>query len=106
MSCMWLVQSAAEQLTQAREGLDTPLAERLVGVLGMATMIGIFFGRDWTQPPTTNWGRNQPPKRRVGSRPTRALEPPSSRTRTVRTIPGLVRAMASSMNTPLTTPSQ
>jgi CNT family concentrative nucleoside transporter len=43
MSGMWLVQTAAEQLAQAREGLDTPLAERLVGVLGMATMIGIAW---------------------------------------------------------------
>jgi len=43
MSGMWLVQSAAEQLAQAREGLDTPLAERLVGILGMATMIGIAW---------------------------------------------------------------
>ena len=45
MSGMWLVQSAAEQLAQAREGLDTPLAERLVGILGMATMIGAIINR-------------------------------------------------------------
>ena len=38
-----VIQSAAEQLAIAREGLDTPLVERLVGLLGMAVMIGIAW---------------------------------------------------------------
>lgn len=41
MSGLWLLQTAAERLAQARAGLDTPLAERLVGLLGMAAMIGL-----------------------------------------------------------------
>jgi len=35
------VQSAAERLADARAGLDTPFAERLIGLLGIATMLGI-----------------------------------------------------------------
>jgi len=35
------LQSAAERLAQARQGIDMPLGERLVGVLGIATMLGI-----------------------------------------------------------------
>ena len=35
------VQTAAERLAAARAGLDTPIAARLVGILGVATMIGI-----------------------------------------------------------------
>ena len=42
MSGLFLLQqSAAERIAQAREGLATPLAERLIGLLGIATMIGI-----------------------------------------------------------------
>ncbi len=41
MSGLWLVQTAAERLAEARAGLETPLAARLVGVLGIAVMIGI-----------------------------------------------------------------
>ncbi|HRN52667.1 MAG TPA: nucleoside transporter C-terminal domain-containing protein [Gemmatimonadaceae bacterium] len=36
-----LAQSAAERLAAAREGLDIPMSQRLVGVLGIATMLGI-----------------------------------------------------------------
>jgi len=43
MSGMRLVQSAAEQLALAREGLDTPLTDRLVGIVGMATMLAIAW---------------------------------------------------------------
>jgi len=43
MCCLWLVQSAAEQLAAAREGLNTPLTERFVGLVGMATMILIAW---------------------------------------------------------------
>jgi concentrative nucleoside transporter, CNT family len=35
------VQSAADRLADARAGLDTPFAERLIGLLGIATMLGI-----------------------------------------------------------------
>ncbi len=43
MSGLWLVQSAAEQLAASREGLNTPLLERLAGVVGMAIMILIAW---------------------------------------------------------------
>jgi CNT family concentrative nucleoside transporter len=42
MTGLWLVQ-AAERLAQAREGLDTPLPERLMGLVGIATMLAIAF---------------------------------------------------------------
>jgi concentrative nucleoside transporter, CNT family len=38
---LWLLQSAADRLAAARAGLDTPIAERLVGILGIATMLAI-----------------------------------------------------------------
>jgi CNT family concentrative nucleoside transporter len=41
VSGLWLLQTAAERLAGARAGLDTPLAQRLVGVLGVAVMIGL-----------------------------------------------------------------
>jgi CNT family concentrative nucleoside transporter len=43
MSGLWLLQTAAEQLAATREGLNTPFLERLVGVVGMATMIGLAW---------------------------------------------------------------
>jgi CNT family concentrative nucleoside transporter len=43
MNAMLLVQTAAEQLAQAREGLDTPLTGRLMGLVGMATMVAIAW---------------------------------------------------------------
>lgn len=43
MTGLWLMQTAAEQLAGTREGLDTPFAQRLMGILGMATMIGIAW---------------------------------------------------------------
>lgn len=41
MSGLFLLQTAAERLAEARSGLDTPIAERLVGLLGIATMLGL-----------------------------------------------------------------
>ena len=41
MTTLFLLQSAAERLAAARQGLDTPLGERLIGLLGMAVMIGL-----------------------------------------------------------------
>jgi concentrative nucleoside transporter, CNT family len=38
---LWLLQTTAESLAQAREGLATPLAGRLVGVVGMAAILGL-----------------------------------------------------------------
>ena len=38
---MFLLQTAAQKLDQARAGLDLTLAERSIGLLGIATMIGI-----------------------------------------------------------------
>jgi CNT family concentrative nucleoside transporter len=41
VSGLWLLQTAAERMAEARAGLETPILERLVGVLGVAVMIGI-----------------------------------------------------------------
>ena len=41
MTGLFLLQSAAQRLAEARAGLEVPLQERLVGLLGVATMIGI-----------------------------------------------------------------
>jgi CNT family concentrative nucleoside transporter len=41
MTTLFLLQTAADRLAVARQGLDTPLGERLVGLLGMAVMIGL-----------------------------------------------------------------
>ena len=43
MTGLWLVQTAAEQLARARAGLDTPLPERLLGIVGIATMLAIAY---------------------------------------------------------------
>ena len=43
MNGLWLLQSAAEQMAAAREGLGTPLPASLVGIVGMATMIGLAW---------------------------------------------------------------
>lgn len=41
---VWVVaQTAAEQLAQARQGLDTPFAARLMGVVGIAAMLAIAW---------------------------------------------------------------
>jgi CNT family concentrative nucleoside transporter len=40
-SLFLLTQTAAERLASARGGLDIPLGQRLIGVLGIATMLGI-----------------------------------------------------------------
>jgi CNT family concentrative nucleoside transporter len=40
---MWMVQSAAERLAAAREGLDAPLGARLMGVVGVATMLALAW---------------------------------------------------------------
>lgn len=41
MSGLGLLQTAAERLADARGGLDTPIAERLVGLLGIVVMIAV-----------------------------------------------------------------
>ncbi len=43
MNGLWLVQTAAEQLAAARDGLDTPLLARAMGIVGMGTMIGLAW---------------------------------------------------------------
>ncbi|HEX9703697.1 MAG TPA: nucleoside transporter C-terminal domain-containing protein [Gemmatimonadales bacterium] len=43
MTGLWLVQTAAERLAQAQGGLDTPLLERLMGLVGIATMLAIAY---------------------------------------------------------------
>ena len=37
------LQSAADQLSAAREGLNTPFAQRLMGIVGIAVMIAIAW---------------------------------------------------------------
>jgi CNT family concentrative nucleoside transporter len=41
VSGLGLLQTAAERLAEARGGLETPIAERLVGLLGLAVMIAV-----------------------------------------------------------------
>ena len=41
LALLQATQTAAERLDAARQGLDTPIAERLIGLLGIATMIGL-----------------------------------------------------------------
>lgn len=41
MSALALLQTAAERLAAAQAGLDTPLASRLMGLVGIATMLGL-----------------------------------------------------------------
>jgi CNT family concentrative nucleoside transporter len=40
---MLLAVQAAERLAQARQGLDTPLLERLMGLVGIASMLGLTW---------------------------------------------------------------
>ncbi len=44
MNALLLVQTAAEQLAAARQGLDTPLLQRMMGLIGIATMLAIAWG--------------------------------------------------------------
>lgn len=41
MNALALLQAAAERLVAAQAGLDTPMSSRLIGLLGIATMIGL-----------------------------------------------------------------
>ncbi len=41
MTGLYLLQAAAERLAQAREGLELPLEQRLIGLLGVASMVGL-----------------------------------------------------------------
>jgi len=41
MSALVLLQTAAERLAAAQAGLDTPLTSRLMGLVGIATMLGL-----------------------------------------------------------------
>jgi CNT family concentrative nucleoside transporter len=43
MTALMLVQTAAEQLEQVRQGLDTPLLERLTGIFGLMAMVAIAW---------------------------------------------------------------
>jgi CNT family concentrative nucleoside transporter len=43
IGALWVVQTAAERLAAARSGLDTPLLERLLGLVGLATMLAIAY---------------------------------------------------------------
>ncbi len=49
-----VVQSASEQLAAAREGLSTPFPERLIGLLGMAAILGIAWSIS-TDRKRVNW---------------------------------------------------
>jgi hypothetical protein len=39
MNALWMLQTAAERLAEAQAGLDTPLPARLMGLVGIATML-------------------------------------------------------------------
>ncbi len=54
MTVLFLAQTAAEQLAAAREGLDTPFLERLVGLVGIAVMISIAWALSVSRR-TVNW---------------------------------------------------
>ena len=41
IAALLVLQTAAERLAQAREGISIPIGERLIGLLGVAVMIGI-----------------------------------------------------------------
>ena len=43
MTGLWLVQAAAERLEQARGAVETALAGRLMGLVGIATMLAIAY---------------------------------------------------------------
>jgi CNT family concentrative nucleoside transporter len=43
MTALLLLQTAAEQLEQVRQGLDTPFLARLSGIFGLLAMIGIAW---------------------------------------------------------------
>jgi CNT family concentrative nucleoside transporter len=43
MTGVWWLQTAAERLATARTGLDTPLPERLLGLVGIAAMLGLAY---------------------------------------------------------------
>jgi CNT family concentrative nucleoside transporter len=54
VSGLWLLQTAAERLADARAGLDTPIESRLIGLLGIVTMllIAVLLSYDWRR---INW---------------------------------------------------
>jgi concentrative nucleoside transporter, CNT family len=54
MTGLWLVQTAAERLAEARGGLDTPLPERLMGFVGIATMLAIAYALSYDRK-RINW---------------------------------------------------
>jgi CNT family concentrative nucleoside transporter len=41
MTALWVLQTAAERLAEAQAGLDTPLPARLMGLVGIVTMLAI-----------------------------------------------------------------
>lgn len=49
-----LLQTAAERLADARSGLDTPIGARLMGIVGVATMLGIAFAMSYDRK-SINW---------------------------------------------------
>ncbi len=57
MTGLWLVQAAqtaAERLSQARSGLDTSIPERLMGLVGIATMLALAYGLSYDRK-RINW---------------------------------------------------
>lgn len=53
-SLLPLLQTAAERLADARAGLDVPIAQRLVGLLGIATMLGLAVALSYDRK-AINW---------------------------------------------------
>ncbi len=54
MTALLLVQTAAEQLAQARQGLDTSLPARLMGLVGIGVMLGIAWAMSYNRR-AINW---------------------------------------------------
>jgi hypothetical protein len=98
--------------TSSKPGRDRPseyvrtasAAYMRMRALSMATTTGALRGLGCIQLAARNWGRNHPPNRMAGSRPTNALEPPSVRIKTESTILGWVMLIPTRVETPLTMP--
>jgi CNT family concentrative nucleoside transporter len=53
-SLLPMLQTAAERLAEAQQGLDIPFAQRLVGLLGIATMLGLAVAMSYNRK-AINW---------------------------------------------------
>lgn len=54
MTALLMLQTAAERLEAARTGLNTPMSERLIGILGIATMLALAVAMSYDRK-AINW---------------------------------------------------